>query len=165
MRAVRRAACGGGAARGPRPRPGAGRPALSAARPGGARASADRAARGVRGRLGAEAEGTRAPAEGTEVLCDLPEATVAAVWAAAHPKPLLRIGKGGVKPSHVRSLGELLRAHAVVKVRLGVVQDFRSSREGLLGDGDVASGAVALMQKGKEVIFCTEEKFAELSQG
>ena len=58
MRAVRRAAFGGGAARGPRPRSGAGRPALSAARPGGARAPAERAARGVRGRLGAAAEGT-----------------------------------------------------------------------------------------------------------
>lgn len=65
-------------------------------------------------------------------------------------KPLLRIGKSGVLPSHIQSLGELLSSHALVKVQLNAVHAdvFAVGRQ--LADG---SGGALLVGKGRTLLL------------
>ena len=54
------------------------------------------------------------------------------------PKALLHVGAKGVQPSHVRSLGELLAQHTVVKVKLS---DHRVDSDKLASDLSAAENA------------------------
>eukprot|EP00903_Cladosiphon_okamuranus_P015958 g14740.t1 len=50
---------------------------------------------------------------------DLTENTVEELWRRVK-KQLISVGKGGVKPSHIRSLNSLIAAHTLVKVKVNI---------------------------------------------
>ena len=56
-------------------------------------------------------------AEDLQVGAGLSEKVLEELWRKPK-KELLRVGKGGVTESHVRSLKELMAAHSVVRVKL-----------------------------------------------
>ena len=71
------------------------------------------------------------------------------LWRA-HSKPLLRVGKAGVAPSHVRSLTELLGAHGHVCVKInGVDEAGVAAASAALCE----EGAVVVMTKSNSVLF------------
>lgn len=108
--------------------------------------------------FGGEGGGRRPPVQAERVLSEgLGSGALKAAWGSVD-KPMLRVGKAGAGPTHANSLGELLAAHGLVKVRF-------SRPEGVDAACAVfaAAGAgVALLQRGKEVLFAANEKFEAL---
>mmetsp|Transcript_28752 Transcript_28752/g.97952 ORF Transcript_28752/g.97952 Transcript_28752/m.97952 type:complete len:133 (-) Transcript_28752:36-434(-) len=72
------------------------------------------------------------------------------LWRA-HSKPLLRVGSGGVKPSHKNSLLELLGAHGHVCVKINGARDADAVAKAA---GELAGdGAVILLTKSNSVLY------------
>ncbi|CAM9380991.1 unnamed protein product [Hapterophycus canaliculatus] len=67
-------------------------------------------------------------------------------------KQLISVGKGGIKPSHVRSLSSLIAAHTLVKVKVNIPHaDLEEVGLELAGKGGLASEADAGDEAGASV--------------
>ena len=76
------------------------------------------------------------------------------LWAST-PNTLLHIGSKGVQASHVRSLGDLLSQHGLVKVKLS---DYRLDAAELAFKLKEAEGArlVGIHESGRYLLFSSE---------
>ncbi|CBJ27586.1 expressed unknown protein [Ectocarpus siliculosus] len=110
---------------------------------------------------------------------DLAEKTVEELWMRVK-KQLISVGKGGIKPSHVRSLNSLIAAHTLVKVKVNIPNaDLEevglelAGKGGLAlggGDGDEASPAVGVSvvtvnPNQKVILFANTEFLASQARG
>ncbi|CAM9934369.1 unnamed protein product [Ectocarpus sp. 12 AP-2014] len=110
---------------------------------------------------------------------DLAEKKVEELWMRVK-KQLISVGKGGIKPSHVRSLNSLIAAHTLVKVKVNIPNaDLEevglelAGKGGLKlggGDGDEASPAVGVSvvtvnPNQKVILFANTEFLASQARG
>ncbi|CAM9893467.1 unnamed protein product [Ectocarpus fasciculatus] len=110
---------------------------------------------------------------------DLDAKTVEELWMRVK-KQLISVGKGGIKPSHVRSLNSLIAAHTLVKVKVNIPNaDLEevglelAGKGGLRlggGDGDEASPAVdvsvvTVNPNQKVILFANTELLASQARG
>ncbi|CAM9891931.1 unnamed protein product [Scytosiphon promiscuus] len=94
------------------------------------------------GAMGEEG-GEVAPAAADMQGVDLTDKTVEELWMRVK-KQLLSVGKGGIKPSHVRSLNSLVEAHTLVKVKINIPNaDLEEVGLELAGKGGLALQAGA----------------------
>lgn len=84
------------------------------------------------------------------------ETELAQLWNSVS-RSLLKLGKAGASESHVRSLGELLSSHKLVKVQLnGARDDSELVEQVAAGVVQQSAGAAELLQiKGVTMLFCS----------
>lgn len=94
------------------------------------------------------------------ISSEIPPKAVEELWKSQR-KPLLRLGSNGVKPSHRNSLSELLKSHAVVKVKVNdpAADMIKMARE-LVEGGEEGVGHL-LQVKGREFLVASQGTFDE----
>jgi RNA-binding protein YhbY len=102
---------------------------------------------------------------GPQIGEGLSEKTLDDLWRRPK-KELLKIGKGGVTESHVRSLRELLRAHTIVRVKLNTesatFENCLALAEALLETGNEKSGARLLgLRLSTRLVLLGESSFVD----
>jgi RNA-binding protein YhbY len=102
---------------------------------------------------------------GPQIGEGLSEKTLDDLWRRPK-KELLKIGKGGVTESHVRSLRELIRAHTIVKVKLNTesatFENCLALAEALLETGNEKSGARLLgLRLSTRLVLLGESSFVD----
>lgn len=93
----------------------------------------------------------------------LPAAKIEKLWTDS--RTLLRLGKGGVKASHINSLTELLQAHPSVRVKVNDatinIVEMANTMVAPKEEGDEPLGAL-LRVKGREFMIVTAKMIEEL---
>eukprot|EP00614_Pseudopedinella_elastica_P004338 CAMPEP_0172599690 /NCGR_PEP_ID=MMETSP1068-20121228/19801_1 /TAXON_ID=35684 /ORGANISM="Pseudopedinella elastica, Strain CCMP716" /LENGTH=142 /DNA_ID=CAMNT_0013400025 /DNA_START=14 /DNA_END=442 /DNA_ORIENTATION=- len=84
--------------------------------------------------------------------------TLRSLWGST-PRSLLKIGSKGAKPSHVRSLADLLEQHGVVKVKLSDHRMDSAEAAAILAEADNAQVA-EIHSSGRYILFTQIERRA-----